>query len=69
MGFRPKIKMLGEPTAPPGYNYEDTLENFLRPRLDKGQASMVDCISSGGQEAPTDKEAHETTQAHHQDKQ
>lgn len=67
MAFRPKIKMLGEPPAPPGQYYEDTLENFLKPRLDKGQRSVVVYNSSGGQEAPTDKEDNETTQAHHQD--
>ena len=67
MGFRPKIKLMGEPSAPPGYNYEDTLENFLRLSLDKGEELVVVLDTSGGQEAPTDKEEHETTQAHHQD--
>ena len=62
MAFRPKISLLGEPPAPPGQYYEDTLENFLKPRLDKGQASMVDCISSGELEAPHKQEAHEETQ-------
>lgn len=68
MAFRPKLKLLEDPKLPPGYRYEDTLENFLRPRLDKGQASMVDCISSGELEAPHTQEANEETQESSQDK-
>ena len=52
MAFRPKIKMLGEPTAPPGQYYEDTLENFLRLSLDKGEELVVVLDDSGELEAP-----------------
>lgn len=67
MGFRPKNGILSTPELPPGQYYEDTLENFLRPRLDKVSKAVVDCISSGEPEAPHTQEDHEEAQTHHQD--
>lgn len=67
MAFRPKIKLMGEPSAPPGYNYPDTLENFLKPRLDKGKVGVVVSKDSGSSKPPNKRGKHETTQTHHQD--
>lgn len=59
MGFRPKMSLLGGSPSPPGQYYEDTLENFLRLSLDKGEELVVDCISSGELEAPQQAREHE----------
>ena len=68
MAFRPKLKLLEDPKLPPGYHYEDTLENFLRPRLDKVPSSVVVLDTSGGPPAPHTQEANEETQESNQDK-
>jgi len=56
--FRPKNGILGSSKSSPDEYYPDTLENFLRPRLDKVHSKMVDCISSGEPEAPHTQEEH-----------
>ena len=64
--FRPKRGLVYEPSAQPGENYPDTLENFLRPRLDKVHSKVVVLDSSGGPPAPHKRGTHEETQAHRQ---
>lgn len=60
--FRPKMSLLGGSKGPPDENYPDTLENFLRPRLDKVHSNSVVLDSSGELEAPHTPEDHEETQ-------
>lgn len=62
MAFRPKMSLLGGSPSPPGQYYEDTLENFLRPRLDKVPSSVVVLDTSGGPPAPHTQEANEETE-------
>jgi len=62
MAFRPKNGILSAPKLPPGQYYEDTLENFLKPRLDKVHSKVVVLDSSRELEAPHTQEDNEETQ-------